>query len=785
MNKRGFIVLLSVASLTLVAIFVSITVWLFRLNNEVVERLQGRRFLPPTEFYSAPEKFFRNQRLNPKQIENALLRVGYTESSTPGPQASTLGAAQFTRIPVEECQSYVRDGLGDITQSCLVFRSKPKLDPQAPVSSVLVAVGPDEVILDIARLESEGPQSLDTLELEPELFAQFYGEKPLMRTIVQLGDTPPQCLNAILAIEDANFLEHGGVSVTGLLRAFLKNLMAGRLRQGGSTITQQLVKNYFLTSERTLSRKIKELFMALMLEAHATKDDILETYINEIYMGQNGPFEVRGFGAASEHYFGQPLSELNLPQCALIAAIVNSPGRFNPFQHPKEATERRGKVLDRMAELNLITKEEQAQAQSAALPNRPLRALTEPAPFFVETVRNEISKMGLDLSEGAKIFTTLNLAAQEAARSTVARGLEALEKNNKRIKELLSQGKRLEAALISSDPISGEVQAVIGGRQFKVSQFNRALNSQRQIGSLMKPIVYLTALENNDEEGRPYSPITLISDDPFTYKYDKQVWSPKNYDRKNYGNVPLYFALKNSLNAATSRLAVQVGMEKTVETAKQLGITSKLRALPSLALGAFEMTPLEVLRVYSTFAGLGTARNLTFIRSIESLSGQTLFEADTQASEVVSKEMTSVLVGMMKQTIASGTGRSIRTMGFNHPAAGKTGTTNDTKDAWFAGFTPLHVAVVWVGFDDGSAHGLTGTSGAVPMWTDYMKQVGVQYPPIDFQWPEEIVVGQLDVSTQESLGIPAFPNQPLEPAELVFIRGTQPSMLIINSSPTE
>jgi penicillin-binding protein 1B len=784
MNKRGFIVLLSVASLTLVAILVSVTVWLYRLNDEVVERLKGRRFLPPTEFYSAPEKFFRNQKLKPKQIESALVRLGYTQSSS----LTTLAAGQFTRLPVEECQAYVRDGLGDITQSCLVFRSKPskpKLDPQAPLSNILVAVGPDEVIIDITKLETDGPQSLDTLELEPELFAQFYGDKPLLRTIVQLGDTPPQCLNALLAIEDSNFLEHGGVSVTGLLRAFLKNLAAGRLRQGGSTITQQLVKNYFLTSERTLSRKVKELFMALMLEAHATKDDILETYINEIYMGQNGPFEVRGFGAASEHYFSQPLSELNLHQCALLAAIVNSPGRFNPFLHPKEATERRTKVIDRMAELKLISAEERNQALQASLPPKPIRALTEPAPFFVETVRNEIQKMSLDLSEGAKIYTTLNLAAQEAARTTVQRGLEALEKNNKRIKELLGKGKRLEAALISADPISGEVQAVIGGRQFKVSQFNRALNSQRQIGSLMKPLVYLTALQNNDEEGRPFSPVTLISDDPYTYKYDKQVWSPKNYDRKNYGNVPLFFALKSSLNAATSRLAVQVGMEKTVETAKQLGITSKLKALPSLALGAFEMTPLEVLRVYSTFAGLGTARPLTFIRSIQSLDGQTMFEADVQAQEVVSKGSTAVLVGMMKQTIASGTGRSIRTMGFNHPAAGKTGTTNDTKDAWFAGFTPLHVAVVWVGFDDSSAHGLTGTSGAVPIWTDYMKQVGVQYPPVDFPWPEEVVVGELDVSTQESLGVPTIPQQTLEPAEMVFIKGTQPSMLIMDSSPSD
>ncbi len=786
--------LVSMLSVTLIAIVLGIGFWLFQLNQDIVDRLQGRRFLPPVEFLAAPEKFFRNQKLVDRQLESTLLRLGFRQK----PEGQNLGPREFQELNLENCKSYIQSGYRDLANRCIGFRLSQahgnETDSVEPKMVVVVSTinnqildirlfddtsGKESTSSDAESLDDEG--SLETITLEPELFAQFYGDKPILRQVVQLSDSPPACLNAILAIEDAQFLDHRGVSVTGLVRAFLKNLISGRLRQGGSTITQQLVKNYFLTSERTLSRKIKELAMAVILEHHATKDDILETYINEIYMGQNGPFEVRGFGSASEHYFNRPLAELSLGECALLAAIVNSPGRFNPFTRPQDSKDRRNRVLDRMEELKLITSSQSQAAKQNPLPKEPLRALTEPAPFFVEAVRKELSRMNIGLQDGARIFTTLNLRAQEAARASVQRGIEGLEKTNKKLKDLAAQGKRLEGALIAADPISGEVQAIIGGRQYKVSQFNRALQSKRQVGSLMKPIIYLTALEREDADGKPYSPITLVSDEPFTHKYEGQTWTPRNYDRKHYGMVPFYFALKNSLNAATARLALDVGLEHVIDNARKLGIQSPLKALPSLALGAFEMTPLEILQVYSTFATLGTQAPLHYIKSVESLSGEVIFETETRAQELFSPPAVASLVGMMKQTMISGTGRFSRTLGFTHPAAGKTGTTNDTKDAWFAGFTPLHTAVVWVGYDDGTNTGLTGTSGAVPIWSDYMNQVGVQYPPVDFSWPEGVVVGDLDVSTQEGLGVPVDPKLPLEPIELIFVSGTQPSMLVISS----
>jgi|GEM_PF-740634 len=620
------------------------------------------------------------------------------------------------------------------------------------------------------------PKAVASLEIEPELFASYFGDSPTLRTVVPLGTAPTMCLNALLAIEDSQFLEHSGVSFTGLLRAFLANLRYGRAAQGGSTITQQLVKNYFLNDKKTLTRKLTEIAMAFLVEQHESKDQILETYINLIYMGQNGPFQVRGFAAAASHYFGKNLTDLNLDQCALLAAVLNSPGMYNPFIHPEAALKRRNRVIERMSELKMVSEVESKAAKAAALPARPQRDLTEPAPYFVQAVRSFIEDKNIDSSEGLRVYTTLNLRAQEAAMQAVRSGVDRLETNYKLLQKLKSQKKNLEAVLISADPFTGGVQALVGGRGYAISQFNRATDSHRQVGSVMKPFVYLTALEHKQESGEPYTPVSIIKDEATTHKFDGQTWTPHNYEGTYEGPVPMYFALKESLNAATVNLGMSVGINNIIDTARRMGVRSNLKPLPSLTLGAFELTPMEVLEAYTSISRMGNHTALTLVHEIQDLSGKKLYSFEQKPEQVAAAESTAELVGMMKQTLLSGTARGARLAGFTNPAAGKTGTTNDKKDAWFVGFTPYHTALVWVGYDDNSPHGLTGATGAVPIWTSYMKSFSA-YAPRDFAWPEGTENVTLSSDQLTGLGVPSKKGQPPEVTELVFIKGQVPAAL--------
>ena len=605
--------------------------------------------------------------------------------------------------------------------------------------------------------------AIEAAELEAELFAQYYGDKPILRRTVTNAEIPVACRHALLAIEDANFYEHGGISIPGLARAVLKNLKAGGYAQGGSTLTQQLVKNYFLSSEKTMRRKVKEIAMAVLVEGRISKDDIFETYVNLIYLGQNGPFEIRGFGAASDYYFGSSLSDLDLPQCALLAAVVNSPGLYNPFTKVDNARARRAKVLDHMVEQNYISSEQAAEAKLAALPKQTNRALTEPAPYFVQAVRREIAEIGLDESEGLKVFTTLNLRAQEAAHLAVRQGLDRIETTQPTVKKLKAAGKNLEAVLISADPKTGEIQAIVGGRSYNATQFNRAIDGHRQIGSVMKPFVFLTALNSEDEKGSLYGPTSILPDKPFTHSYQGQKWSPKNYDGKFFGDVPMYFALKESLNSATAWLGLRVGLDNIIETARAAGMTSPMQPVPSLTLGAFELYPREVLQAYTTLANLGDHVQLRTIHRVEDATGSSLHETGIDRENRIDSTSAAVLVGMMKQTIQSGSARSALLNGFTNPAAGKTGTTNDKKDSWFAGFTPFHTAIVWVGYDDNTSHNLSGASGAVPIWTQYMKSYGVSFPAEDFAWPDTTTVRDFQMAP-----LPNFDKEERLSATLVF-----------------
>lgn len=760
-------VLLSLSALTLIIILM--LSWFIHLNRVISTRLSERQFAPPIDLYSAPEKIIKGQTFEKVFFIDILRRHKYRQREA----IQVLREGDYSLLGSEACAEVLGDEIPDGTTSCLnMVTRKNSFGPSRDSIHQLVAMDENQLILEVFSGDPLDPRLF--IELEPELFAQFYGNTPILRQITQLKDTPVLCLNALLAIEDSSFLEHRGFSVTGMARALLRNIRGGRL-QGGSTITQQLVKNYFLTSERTLKRKLTEIAMALILEAHLNKDEILETYLNVIYMGQNGPFQVRGYGSASRHYFNKDLEDLNLSECALMAAIVNGPGIYNPFTQMEKAKTRRAKVLGRMHELKMISPEDEKAASAEDLPKKPPEILTETAPYFVDAVLNQLQTLKIETDKGLRVYTTLNRRAQQLATKSVARSLERIEKDFKKVKEQKEKKKNLlETCLISADPNSGFIQALVGGRGYKVSQFNRAISGHRQVGSIMKPLVYLAALENVTPEGNPYTPLTQVEDVKFTYKYEGQKWSPENYDKKYRGAIPMYRGLKDSLNAATASVGVAVGLNSVVDIARRLGIDSKLLPLPSITLGAFELYPIEVLRAYTTLARTGSKIDLSFIRTVEDLDANLIFINHYEEQLATAPENVAVLVGMMKQTLETGTARAARLWGFTHPAAGKTGTTSDTRDSWFAGFTPYHVAIVWLGYDNNEPHGLTGASGALPIWTDYMKSYASHFPPIDFPIPENTTRVKVPAPEQEVEEGKRDPNWPTE-IELIFKTGTEPA----------
>ncbi|MEZ0392333.1 MAG: transglycosylase domain-containing protein [Pseudobdellovibrionaceae bacterium] len=717
---------------------------LYRFNQRIQEGLAQKRFLPPTEYYSATLDFSVDSSLLREDFKKILATRQYRQRDW----EQKLFPGDYSENSIENCRGSLPAEFSAPSQTCLLFSVKETSDPELAQFPLQMAVFDSEDKL-VATFQGNPLQTSAKISLEPELVAQYLDGQPIMQSYKALGEIPTVCLNAVLAIEDSKFLEHSGFSFTGLARAFVANVFGGRFRQGGSTITQQLVKNYFLTSEKTLKRKLTELAMSVLLEAHSSKDEILETYLNVIYLGQNGPFQVRGYGAASQYYFNKPLEQLDLPQCSLMAAILNSPGLFDPFRKQENALKRRSLVLDRMTDLQMISKEEADQAKQVPLPFEKRITVTETAPYYLNAVSKEVEDMGLDLM-GLKIFTGLSLKEQQAAQEAVRNSLSDLEVKNAKIKALKEKGLTLEGALLSAHNDTGLISAIVGGRSYKLTQFNRAVDGHRQIGSIMKPFVYLTALLNSDEDKKIYDPMTILNDERFSHKYEGQTWTPENYGKKYYGQVPMVFALKNSLNAATVSLGLEVGVPKVIDTAKALGIQSEFKPVPSALLGSFELYPIEVLESYTSLARMGNHIQLSTLRGITDLKGQKIYLREVQSEQALPAEDVAVLVGMMKQTTLSGTARAISLSGFATPAAGKTGTTSDNKDAWFAGFTANQTTVVWVGYDNPTAHGLTGASGAVPLWIQFMKKVTPQNSTQDFPWPEKTEHKNVQVEEPET-----------------------------------
>jgi len=584
-------------------------------------------------------------------------------------------------------------------------------------------------------------KEIDLTRLDPLQIASIYPTKQEDRQLVQLAQVPVLLTQTLMAVEDRLFYEHFGISPRSLLRATLANVRAGGVVQGGSTLTQQLVKNFYLSNARTLTRKVNEAFMALLLEAHYSKDEILEAYLNEVYLGQDGARAIHGLGLASHFYFERPLEQLEPQQVALLVGMIKGPSYYDPRKQPARSLERRNLVLDLLVEQNILTAEQGSQAKAKPLGVSQRRALaTNAHPAFLELVRRQLYRdyREEDLtSEGLRIFSTLDPLAQTAAEAAVADRLKQIE----RARGLPADS--LQGALIATGIDNAEVLALVGDRNPRMAGFNRALDAARPIGSLVKPAVYLTALA----EPQRYTLASWLEDTPLKLvPRPGDVWQPGNYDNKFRGSVLLFDALVHSYNVPTVRLGMDVGPDKVVATLKKLGVQGDLNAYPALMLGAADLTLVDVSRMYLTMAAGGFRSPLRAIRAVLAADDTPLQRYPLQVEQMLAADPVLLVNSTLQLVATEGTAAALGArFGADAGIAGKTGTTNDLRDSWFAGFTGNQLAVVWVGRDDNKAMGLTGSSGAVPVWGDYMAKVGVQ--PLTLPMSERIEQVWIDRTT--------------------------------------
>jgi penicillin-binding protein 1B len=589
---------------------------------------------------------------------------------------------------------------------------------------------------------------------------------------VKLADVPPRVLTAVLAAEDHRFFDHHGVDLRGLLRAAWTNVRAGRVTQGGSTITQQLVKNRLLSPKRTMMRKLEEAWLATLIEWRYSKPRILEAYLNEIYLGQRGPLAVRGIGAAARTYFNKEIHQLTVGEAALLAGMARAPNTYSPAVNPGRARDRRDVVLVRMRELGWISPTDLDAARAETVGVRGAPGLGQPAPYFADYVRQEMEQLfgeeALERARGARIRTTLDLALQRFAETAVSRGLDRLETRHRKLARS-EPGARIQAALIALDPETGHVKALVGGRDYGTSQFNRATHARRQPGSAFKPFVFAAALTGRTGPS-PFTAASMLEDSPVTVTIGGEPWTPRNYEDRYEGVVTVRRALELSLNAATVRLADAVGLRTVVQTARTLGIESRLSAVPAMALGSFEVSPLELGRAYLPFAngGLKLGGPMTLAR-IEEVDGSPVAIDDVGRDRVLSVPEAFLMTSLLSGVIQSGTGGAARGLAPPLTLAGKTGTTNDGRDAWFVGYSPSLLTVVWVGFDNNEPHGLSGAEAALPLWIDFMRQAIDAYPTRPFTPPPGIAFADVD-ATNGRLANRFCPVQLRE----TFIAGTEP-----------
>ena len=657
--------------------------YLIYLDRSITNTFEGRRWSIPAQVYAQPLELHAGAALSAHDLTTELTRLGYINDanlSTPGTFKTRSGALQIYLRPFQFMERE---------------REAQRIDVQFSGRR-------------ISRIEDSNGE-VPLIRLEPAVIGSFFPSHGEDRIILTPDEVPSLLANGLKSIEDRNFDKHIGFSVTGIARALWVNLRAGETQQGGSTLTQQLVKSYFLDNRRTIERKLQEVAMAVILDARFSKEDLLTAYINEIFLGQHGNRAIHGFGLGAQFYFNKPLAELKPHEIATLISIIRGPSYYNPFRHPDRALERRDRILNTLAKDGLLTSQSLAQALA-----KPLGVVDGPSsggayyPAFMDLVRSDLKEFydAEELSsEGLRIFTTIRPREQESTQKAVTNILAQIE-SDRRIKK-----DALQSAAIVADTQTGDVLALVGGRRGRVDGFNRALNAERPVGSLIKPVVYLTAIENGMglAETVIEEPITL------TPKYGES-WSPKNFDGEFHGELPLFRALAQSLNLATVHLGMEVGLEQIQDRLATLTDREPKNPYPSLLLGAEALSPMKMLELYGNFASGGFRTQPKAVIAVLDPDGRPVSHHPFELEQTIDTQNAAAIARALEIVMAKGTGRSSPFA--QSGVAGKTGTSNDNRDSWFAGFDNSRVTVVWVGRDDNETTGLTGGSGALRVWNE-------------------------------------------------------------------
>jgi penicillin-binding protein 1B len=733
-DRSGSVILLVLATLTVLGLLTSL-VFSFRQLEKA--------FLEPSTFI--PTRLYSDlTRISPPMSRGILRvrleRLGYRYQEKPE-------ALSFTLRPIQYPTYLLPD-------------DHPTLKSTGKEVNLAFDGEGDSALL--GSVEVEG-QEVSELYLEPELVATFSPDgasdgKNQIREFVPFSEIPAQLWQAIIAVEDQHFLEHKGFDPRGLARAVWVNLKTLSLAQGGSTLTQQLVKNLMVRRGKNLFRKAGEFFLSLALEVKYDKEKILERYLNEVYLGQVGNLEVHGVAEGAKHFFGKRLSDLNLGECALLAGLIRGPGFYSPYRHLDRALERRTLVLKKMVETGQIVEQEAQLAVAETVHLAPPVSRATQAPYFTDFVKAElVSRLKDRFAEseiaaaGLRVYTTLDPILNTHAQKAVTDGVQAATQLIG-----LPEGARLEGALAAVDPTNGRIRALVGGADYRRSTFNRILNMRRQVGSTFKPIVYLAAFESGkDGSGVPYSPAYPMEDAAWKLTFDRglQTWEPRNYDKEFLGWIPLRTALAHSVNTVTAKLGMQVGLGTVAATARALGVEQPLKEVPSLSLGVTELSPVELLRAYAAMANHGLLHEFTVIRAITEDDGAQYARFVENPKQVVSPAGADLITNVLRDVFTEGTARSAATQGWERPAAGKTGTTSHHRDAWFAGYTPQLTSVVWLGQDQDPAQGsnkkgptgkLTGANAALPIWTRFMKNALEGEPPLVFPLSPNLKTARID-----------------------------------------
>jgi penicillin-binding protein 1B len=716
------------------------------LDRVVRERFEGNRFRVPSRVYSAPPVVYPGLDWRRADLPGSLARLGYREVRSRSP----LTPGRFSWSG---------------SQLTLYRRAFSHPSRPEPALRVELRLEGDRVA---SMVDSAAGRELRYLILEPEPLGSYFGPAREQRELVVLERLPPHLVNAVLAVEDRRFFSHAGVDVWRVLGALWVNLREGRVVQGGSTLTQQLVKNFFLTPERSLERKVQEAWMALIVEARYEKPAILETYLNEIYLGQRGATAVHGVGEGSRHYFGKSAEEVTVGEAALMAAIINSPNGRSPYRYPEEAEARRNLVLELMYEGGHLDGERLAAAKNEPLGLAPVTPEPREARWFLDFLRRQLPEFYDNATltrDGLRIYSTLDLGLQRLAARAVREGLESLERDFAQV----SRGSQpLEACLVALRPQTGEVLALVGGRDYGRSQFDRCTQAHRQAGSAFKPFVYAAALE--PVPGGPT--ITLASpldDTPLTVSTPTGDWSPENYDKTHHGEVDVEEAVARSLNVATARLGQAVGPARIAELARRVGIESRLPEVPALSLGAADLSPLELARAYATLANGGVRPEIRSFEDVVDAGDERIEQKPVQSERVLDPGTVFLVTRLLEGVVNHGTGHGVRTRGIRGPVAGKTGTTNDEYDAWFAGFTPELAVVVWVGYDEPRSIGLTGSQAALPIWARFLRDATGGTVAGRFVPPPEVMKIDVDPASGARALVGCPRREPVW-----FVRGTEP-----------